>query len=63
MRTSQAVTPVPNLTIPLYTFTLLYLFLAFIVVFLLLRQFRQGPRVVRDQAGANHPPTGAPYAR
>jgi len=63
MRTSQAVTPVPNLTIPLYTFTLLYLFLAFIVVFLLLRQFRQSPRLVRDQAGANHPPTGAPYAR
>lgn len=63
MRTSQAVTPVPNLTIPLYTFTLLYLFLAFIVVFLLLRQFRQSPRIVRDQAGANHPPTGAPYAR
>ena len=48
MRTSQAVTPVPNLTIPLYTFTLLYLFLAFIVVFLLLRQFRQSPRIVRD---------------
>ena len=63
MRTSQAVTPVPNLTVPLYTFTLLYLFLAFIVVFLLLRQFRQSPRIVRDQAGANHPPTGAPYAR
>ena len=29
MRTSQAVTPVPYLTIPLFTFTLVYLFLAF----------------------------------
>ena len=29
----------------LYTFTLLYLFLAFVVVYLLLRQFRDSPRV------------------
>jgi cytochrome d ubiquinol oxidase subunit I len=48
MRTAEAVTPVPYLTIPLFTFTLVYLFLAFVVVFLLLRQFRQSPRIVRD---------------
>jgi cytochrome d ubiquinol oxidase subunit I len=50
MRTAEAVTPVPYLTIPLFTFTLVYLFLAFVVVFLLLRQFRQSPRIVRDGA-------------
>jgi cytochrome d ubiquinol oxidase subunit I len=49
MRTAQAVTPVPYLTIPLLTFTVVYLFLAFVVVFLLLRQFRQSPRIVRDR--------------
>jgi len=48
MRTAEAVTPVPYLTIPLFTFTLVYLFLAFVVVFLLLRQFRQSPRIVRQ---------------
>ena len=51
MRTAEAVTPVPYLTIPLFTFTLVYLFLAFVVVFLLLRQFRQSPRIVRDRSG------------
>ena len=50
MRTAEAVTPVPYLTIPLFTFTLVYLFLAFVVVFLLLRQFRQSPRIVRQPA-------------
>jgi cytochrome bd ubiquinol oxidase subunit I len=49
MRTAEAVTPVPYLTIPLVTFMLVYLFLAFVVVFLLLRQFRQSPRIVRDR--------------
>jgi cytochrome bd ubiquinol oxidase subunit I len=48
MRTAEAVTPVPYLTIPLFTFTLVYLFLAFVVVFLLLRQFRQSPRIMGD---------------
>jgi cytochrome d ubiquinol oxidase subunit I len=45
LRTADAVTPVPNLTIPLITFTLVYLFLAFVVVYLLLRQFRMSPRI------------------
>jgi cytochrome d ubiquinol oxidase subunit I len=50
MRTAEAVTPVPYLTIPLFTFTLVYLFLGFVVVFLLLRQFRESPRIVRHRA-------------
>ena len=49
MRTAEAVTPVPYLTVPLFTFSLVYLFLAFVVVFLLLRQFRQSPRIARNR--------------
>ena len=45
LRTADAVTPVPNLTIPLITFTIVYLFLGFVVVYLLLRQFRMSPRI------------------
>jgi cytochrome d ubiquinol oxidase subunit I len=63
MRTTEAVTPVPYLTIPLVTFTFVYLFLAFVVVFLLLRQFSQSPRIVRDRTAINigateHPRSG-----
>jgi cytochrome d ubiquinol oxidase subunit I len=38
MRTSQAVTPVPHLAAPFWTFTLVYLFLGAVVAFLLARQ-------------------------
>lgn len=38
MRTSQAVTPVPHLYAPFWTFSLVYLFLGSVVVFLLARQ-------------------------
>ena len=38
MRTSEAVTPMPGLVVPFVTFTLMYLFLGFVVVFLLRRQ-------------------------
>ncbi|MFL5350097.1 MAG: cytochrome ubiquinol oxidase subunit I [Hyalangium sp.] len=38
MRTAQAVTPVPHLYAPFWTFTLVYLFLGSVVVFLLARQ-------------------------
>ena len=38
MRTSEAVTPVPHLAAPFWTFTLVYLFLGVVVVFLLGRQ-------------------------
>lgn len=38
MRTSQAVTPVPHMAAPFWTFTLVYLFLGAVVAFLLARQ-------------------------
>jgi cytochrome d ubiquinol oxidase subunit I len=38
LRTAQAVTPMPGLWIPMLTFTLLYLFLAVVVIVLLRRQ-------------------------
>ena len=41
MRTSEAVTPMPGLAVPFVAFTLLYLFLASVVVWLLLRQFKE----------------------
>ena len=59
MRTAEAVTPVPYLTVPLFTFTLIYLFLAFVVVFLLLRQFRESPRIVRARASGTNIIEGA----
>ena len=45
MRTSEAVTPMPGLVVPFVTFTVLYIFLAIITVFLLLRQVAASPRV------------------
>ncbi|HYH95700.1 cytochrome ubiquinol oxidase subunit I [Hyalangium sp.] len=38
MRTAEAVTPVPHLAAPFWTFTLVYLFLGVVVAFLLARQ-------------------------
>ena len=43
MRTSEAVTPMPGLIVPFLLFTLLYLFLAVVVVWLLIRQVAQSP--------------------
>ena len=45
MRTAEAVTPVPGLVVPFITFTLLYIFLAAITVWLLLRQVAASPEV------------------
>ena len=42
MLTSAAVTPVPHLAVPFWTFTALYIFLAVMVVVLLGRQIRYG---------------------
>jgi cytochrome d ubiquinol oxidase subunit I len=39
MRTENAVTPMPGIVVPFVIFTALYIFLAFIVFFLLRRQF------------------------
>lgn len=44
MRTSEAVTPMPGLVVPFITFTVLYIFLAIITVFLLLRQVAASPK-------------------
>lgn len=46
MRTAEAVTPMPGLVIPFVTFTLLYLFLATVVLWLLRNQVRESPRIV-----------------
>jgi len=40
MKTSEAVTPMPGLVYPMIGFTAVYLLLAFIVTWLLVRQFR-----------------------
>jgi cytochrome d ubiquinol oxidase subunit I len=44
MRTADAVTPMPGLVVPFLAFTTLYLFLAAIVAWLLVRQFTASPR-------------------
>jgi cytochrome d ubiquinol oxidase subunit I len=46
MRTADAVTPMPGLVVPFITFTLLYIFLAAITVWLLLRQVAASPQVL-----------------
>ncbi len=51
MRTRDAVTPMPGLFVPFVLFTLLYLFLAGMVVLLLRRQFLESPG-----SSANSPP-------
>ena len=50
MRPSEAVTPMPGLVVPFVFFTLLYVFLAAVVVWLLLRQVAASPRVVPEGA-------------
>ncbi|HYG21860.1 MAG TPA: cytochrome ubiquinol oxidase subunit I [Verrucomicrobiae bacterium] len=47
MRTADAVTPMPGLIVPFISFTILYIFLAFVVVFLLKRQVFESPRIFR----------------
>jgi cytochrome d ubiquinol oxidase subunit I len=44
MRTSEAVTPMPGLVVPFITFTLLYILLALVTVWLLLRQVAASPQ-------------------
>jgi cytochrome d ubiquinol oxidase subunit I len=45
MRTSEAVTPMPGLQIPFIIFTLLYIFLSVIIVWLIARQIGESPRI------------------
>lgn len=55
MRTADAVTPMPGIVVPFVVFTGLYVFLAFIVFFLLRRQFLETPGPVSkpSQAGSH----------
>jgi cytochrome d ubiquinol oxidase subunit I len=46
LRTAEAVTPMPGLVVPLVTFTVVYLFLSFVVVVTLRRQVFTSPRLV-----------------
>jgi cytochrome bd ubiquinol oxidase subunit I len=50
LKTADAVTPMPGLTIPFILFTLVYVFLAVVVSLLLVRQFRASPRFVHEAA-------------
>ncbi len=45
MRTADALTPMPGLIVPFLTFSLIYLFLAGVVITLLLHQVRNSPRL------------------
>jgi cytochrome d ubiquinol oxidase subunit I len=60
MRTAQAVTPMTGLKIPFVTFTLIYIFLAAVVVWLLARQVAESPRVYAEPEGADN--RGREYA-
>ena len=55
MRTSEAVTPMPALAVPFLAFTVLYLFLAAVVVFLLVRQFLENVRTRSRTACPSEP--------
>src|SRR5207253_5201694 len=46
MRTSEALTPMPGLIVPLITFTVLYLFLGAMVVWLMIRSIAANPRFI-----------------
>ena len=56
MRTRDAVTPMPGLVVPFSTFTIVYLLLAVIVIFLLRRQFLETqPRWIKKEAIKKEP--------
>src|SRR5260370_39805400 len=48
MRTKEAVTPISKIAIPFLVFTLLYVFLSVIVIYLLRRQFMKTEAPVSD---------------
>jgi cytochrome bd ubiquinol oxidase subunit I len=55
MRTRDAVTPMPGLVVPFTTFTLVYVLLAVIVIFLLRRQFMETrPKWIKREAVLQH---------
>jgi cytochrome d ubiquinol oxidase subunit I len=51
MRTGEAVTPMPGLVVPFVIFTVVYIFLSIVVVFLLGRQFLETGNPVPAQPG------------
>ncbi len=51
MRTSEAVTPMPGLAVPLVTFTGLYFFLGVIVVVMLRRHVLAAPKLDSEVRG------------
>jgi cytochrome bd ubiquinol oxidase subunit I len=56
MRTRDAVTPMPGLVVPFTTFTMVYLLLAVIVIFLLRRQFMETqPRWIKKETLKTEP--------
>jgi cytochrome d ubiquinol oxidase subunit I len=56
MRTRDAVTPMPGLVVPFTTFTIVYLLLAVIVIFLLRRQFMETePRWIKKETFKKEP--------
>jgi cytochrome d ubiquinol oxidase subunit I len=46
MKTADAVTPMPGLIVPFLAFTVLYLFLMLVVIWLLYRQIVRSPRII-----------------
>ncbi|GAC1693854.1 MAG: cytochrome ubiquinol oxidase subunit I [Terriglobales bacterium] len=52
MRTKDAVTPMPGIAVPFVAFTLLYILLAMVVVFLLVTQMRHSPYIALVKSGA-----------
>jgi cytochrome d ubiquinol oxidase subunit I len=48
MRTKEAVTPMPGIAVPFIVFTVIYLFLSLILVYLLRREFVKEPAPVTD---------------
>ncbi len=53
LRTSTSVTPMPGLAYTFVLFTLLYIFLALIVVFLVFRQIAKSPLIVESDAATD----------
>jgi cytochrome d ubiquinol oxidase subunit I len=52
MRTEDAVTPMPGIAVPFFAFTLLYVFLAFVVMRLLRQQFLETGGAVSASSSA-----------
>lgn len=57
MRTAEAVTPMTGLVVPFTTFTLLYIFLAIMVIYLLKRQLFDSPRIIPQSPDSLKPKT------